>query len=236
MDMREQTPGSAEFFPEVVTPIVRAPGIGQDRRMDDVFGLVIGLVGLALGFLSIPPLVLARRDRLSHVRTVWARAEPIIGENGGWTHSTLGVTNGSRWPVWDVVVIHPESESGADFSSVGPFESRTKTVDGDVAVFPETITLQVTDSVMRTWLWTPEASTLTPIPPPITPLARLVQFSYRFFPEWLKERFVRLPDRALVFLWGYHPEHGDGRDVQAEHMQRARRVLIDRGRLADEVA
>ena len=101
--------------------------------------------------------------------------------------------------------VAPLLVQAADITSVGPFESRTKVVDGQVAVFPETITVQATDLSGQTWIWTPEASTLTPTPPPRTPLARVVQFSYRYFPEWLRKRFVRLPDRALVFLWGHHP-------------------------------
>lgn len=174
--------------------------------------------------LGIPPLILAWRDRSAHVRSVWTRADPMPEDDGGWRKSNLTVTNGSKWPVWDVFVVYPES-AAADFPSVGPSESRSVTVDGEASVFQETLTLQVTDVRGKTWLWTPEASTLSPLPSPITPLARVVQFVFRFLPQSVHDKFHRLPDRVQVFMWGYHPEHGSGRHPTEGHLERARRVL-----------
>lgn len=47
-----------------------------------------------------------------------------------------------------------------------------------------------------------------PMPPPITPLARLVQSIVVRLPERAQARFARLPKGLVVFLWGYDTERG----------------------------
>lgn len=194
------------------------------RGMSTFWTVTLAVVSLGLGFLAIPPLYLLYRDYTTHVRKVWARVEPIVADDGEWLSGLITITNGSAWPVRQVIVIHPPALVAEDFESVGPGETRTRSVavsriQDDIT---RALTVQISDVRGRLWLWTPIADTLSPIPPPISPLARLVQhlMSGRRLPDWILRR------RWLVIaLWGYHPEHGRSGDYTEEHIEQARRAL-----------
>lgn len=185
-----------------------------------VAGVVLGAVAV---FLAVPPLVILYEDSRTHVRKVWARVEPIIGDDGAWQSGLITVTNGSGWPVRDVHVLYPPGLAAEDFESVGPGETRTRSVAVSRIQdhMTQAITVQVTDGRGRHWLWTPVANILSPIPPPINPLAKVVQWVMRGrrLPDWILRR------RGLVIaLWGYHPE-GDADDYTGAHIEQAKRVL-----------
>lgn len=187
-----------------------------------------GWVGVAIGVvvtvvLGVPPLWLAVRAKRSHVRQLWVRAEPSVDESGAWQTGRVTITNASAWPMWDVMVLSPEMQ-GMDFTSVGPGEFVSRNVSADLVPVDELVTVQVTDARGKVWLWTPLSQVLSQIPPPITPLAKFVQFIIRHSPELLHAQFHRLPDSLLVILWGYHPERGDGVDHLGRHIERARDV------------
>jgi hypothetical protein len=184
-------------------------------------GVAIGVVATLV--LGVPPLWFAMRARRSHVRQLWVRAEPIIDESGGWQGGRVTITNGSDWPMWDVIIESPDMGS-MDFSSVGPGEFISRNVSADLVPADELVTVQVTDARRRMWLWTPLSQVLSQIPPPTTPLAKLVQFIIRHSPELFVGRFHRLPESLLVILWGYHPERGDGVDHLSAHVRRAQEV------------
>lgn len=196
------------------------------------------LVGVAALVLTIPPLWTARRAKLTHVRQVWAHAEPIRSEaEPGYSRSLLVVTNGGAWPVWNVMIVHPEPVAGhIDFTSVGPYCHRTHPAPASAASSTALLTMYVTDHRGKLWLWSPEAQTITPIPLPIHRLARLVQFLVRHSPGTAAGRaLTRLPDGLLVFLWGYHPEGRREGDIDPfeDHLRRVRDKLRETNRLAE---
>jgi hypothetical protein len=183
-----------------------------------VAGVVIGVVAVVL---TVPPLVVLHRDYSTHVRKVWARVEPILADDGQRLSGVIIITNSTAWPVRDVIVLHPPGLATEDFESVGPGETRRRPVAVERIQdhMTQAITIQVQDGRGRRWLWTPIADTLSPIPPPISPLAKIFQriMRGRRLPEWIVRR------RWLVIaLWGYHPEHGRQGDYTQEHIDQAR--------------
>ena len=154
--------------------------------------------------LGVPPLWFMWRSRRSHVRSVWARIEPLIADDGEWLEGRLTITNGSAWPVRNAIVLHPEDLAAEDFESVGPGETRTRRISASrlLNISDQMLTVQIEDTRHRTWLWTPIAGVISPIPPPITPLARLLQPVARL-PERAQARFARLPYGAPCVPLGY---------------------------------
>jgi hypothetical protein len=181
-------------------------------------------LGLAVTvWLGLPPLLNMREEQRSHIRSVWARVEPVI-DDGVWIGGRLTVVNGSRWPVWNVIVMDPASLHAEDFTSVGPGETRIRqiSVERMDGIYDEAVTIQIRDSGGRLWFWTPETSTLSPIPRPVTLLQRLVQRVHAGLPGRAQDWFSRLPPRLIVYLWGYNPEgEQEGEGYLESHLRRA---------------
>lgn len=198
-------------------PAARRPD-GHLGGHDVDIGTILGIVGLVLSVvLGVPPLYLERQRRRTHVRQVWARLEqlrqPLEGDMNSFVHQggRLALRNGGHVPVWEIIVLEPHVVAGQDFSSLGPGEALEREVPEAAmrAVSDEAVTLQLRDSNGRTWQWTPLRQLLRQIPPPLTPLARLVQWTSRFWPDSWYRRFCRLPKPLQRFLWGYDPEGED---------------------------
>lgn len=181
-------------------------------------------VGVTL-VLGLPPLWVMFRNRRSHIRKLWARIDPVWEDgvrNGGW----LLVTNGSDWPAWDVIVMTPDVLHATDFESVGPGEVRRRFISERElgSVIDQGVTVQVEDVRHKHWLWTPIAETLSPIPPPITPLAHIFQFVVRLLSDRWQTNFLgQLPHGLLILLWGYDPMGTESEDYLEGHDRRARR-------------
>lgn len=180
-------------------------------------------VGVTL-LLGVPPLWVMVRNHRSHIRKLWARIDPAWEDgvrNGGW----LIITNGSDWPAWNVLVMSPDPLHATDFESVGPGEARRLFVSEQElgAVIDQEVTMQLEDVRHKCWLWTPIAETLSPIPPPITPLARSFQSLMKLLSDRRQITFLtQLPHGLLVLLWGYDPMGADSEDYLDSHLRRAR--------------
>lgn len=188
------------------------------RQTTDVeLGIGLSIVGVIVTvLLGVPPVWLEVKHQRSHVRLVSARVEPTWRPvDNDLSHRVLTggrftVVNAGPLPVWDVSVSHPNGLDAAYARRLGPGERYELDLpeaflrnldDGDMYV-----SLALCDAHRRNWLWTPEFDQLERAQPRITPLARLVQWSSRRWPEAWHDRFVRLPKPVLRVLWGYDPE------------------------------
>lgn len=181
--------------------------------------------------LGLPPLWLTWRSRRSHIRKLWARIEPVweSGErNGGW----LILTNGSEWPAWNILVMAPEELDGTDFESVGPGEIRRLYIPEQKmgSIIDNVVTIQIEDIRQKLWIWTPIAQTLSPIPPPIPLLAKIIQFLVKELQDRQRTNFhtrllSRLPHGLVVLLWGYDPMGVETDDYFESHLRRAKEKL-----------
>lgn len=150
--------------------------------------------------------------------------------NGGW----LTLTNGSDWPAWNVLVMAPEELHATDFESIGPGEVRRRFIPEQEmgTVIDQDVTIQLDDARHKSWLWTPITETLSPIPQPIPPLARVVQFVVGRLSDRrqndLHTRFLaRLPHGLVVLLWGYDPVGAETADYLESHLSRANENLAN---------
>lgn len=178
-----------------------------------VVGIVVGVLGVASAVAV--PVVQHRREKRRHVRRLWARLEHLRRSADGtvshWVYGggRLTLRNDSRWPLRDVMVMAPEVLAGQDFPLIGPYQEHTLDIpDATMLAIPLNdmdVTVQVTDSNARCWRWTPAQDILEPIPPPINPVARFVQWTARRWPESWHRNFARLPISVVRVLWGYDP-------------------------------
>ncbi|MGX5694440.1 hypothetical protein ACWKWA_14915 [Dermacoccus abyssi] len=197
-----------------LTSLVSSPAVGLS---------VVSALGILLA-IGLPRLEewKCRRDQ---IRSVSARLDPILLPDGGYTQCRLTVTNGSRWTVRNIVLVRPE-DIQADFSSIGPGESRHMTVSALTTEW-HPITMQIIDTLGKTWWWTPDLDTpvATRTSSPIGATARLVQFTFRHLPNRYTNWLLRLPKPVLARLWGYDPEFGEDDDTLGNHLADVKRAL-----------
>lgn len=205
---------TADTVQNAVDTTALARATHNDRM--DTAGLVISALGL-LGILTFVPRFRDHWDRRRHVRDVRTRMDPVwqfVEVTGAsrarvLTGVRLVVFNSGKWPVRDVIVLHPPCVAGEDRDEIASGESWKLDLPLELAQdeYEQPVVLQLVDVRNRCWQWASAENELAAIPPPISPIARLIQWSARrFWPEHLHEKFIRLPKRVQRLLWGYDPE------------------------------
>lgn len=195
------------------------------------------MIPVALTILfGAPPLLEMWSRRRSHIRHLWVRLDPVWENgvlNGGW----LILTNASAWPVWNVLVMAPKEIHGTDFESVGPGEVRRLFVPEQrmASTNENVVTIQVHDIKRKMWLWTPIAHTLSPIPPRIPLLAKIIQLLVKHLTEHQQTIFHtrllrRLPRGLVILFWGYDPMGVETEDYLEIHLRRVNENLASEHR------
>ncbi len=186
-------------------------------------GLVSGLIAGLISGLWVAR-ILERREQRRQVRLVSASItptyEPVPGQPNSkvTTGGYLTIKNSSDWPARDVNVLQPHWLNALSVPYLGPGREHVEPIPLEVIMTNRAInspvTLQVTTVRRRVYQWRPATDEL--FDTRWLPLqSRPVQWFARHLPLSWQHRFnallMKLPEGALIWLWGYHPETGERR-------------------------
>lgn len=191
--------------------------------LSQVPGFIVGIVtGLIASFVAA--WVLDRGRKRAQVRQVTASITltwaPVPGQPNSkvMTGGYLTVKNNSDWPVREVIVLEPPWLNAFHIPYLGPGREHVEPIPYEVLMANHSIdppvTLQVTDVRGRVYQWRPATNEL--FDPRWIPLySRPAQWLSRRLSVGWQHRFnklmMKLPDRALIGVWGYHPATGERR-------------------------
>lgn len=207
----------------------------MDLVLSQVPGFIVGIIsGLTVGIISgliagvISGLwvarILERREQQRQVRKVTADVTrtwaPVPGESNMkvMTGGYLTIRNSSDWPVREVIVMEPDWLDKFHLRYLGPGREHVEPIPQGVLLASREIdppvTLQLTTIRDRVYQWRPatdELFDLRWIPLQSRPVQRFAQRYPRVWSRLFHPLMMKLPDRALIWVWGYHPASGERR-------------------------